>query len=339
MKNAAAVVLLTLFTATAAAAGVAGAAALKLLCASLSTAILAGLTFMYRRPFIFAVPLIPAVITFVLTESLTMSAIPLILPLPAAVIIAVSAYAGENKSRIITASSIALACSCLLLLLLYRISGGVFPTYDSVLDLLRRELSSITVPSPNGRVPALRDEAILSIAQYLILCSPAIAMICLSAFAYITSSLFSLLCSLFSFGDRLPEGARKYIPSVVSAVLYLLAYLISASLVSVASADVVGYTAENLLLALLPAMMIHGERSLYELAYKHERRLLFVIVSVLILLISPSIYLMFVSFSGAIALIYGWLKPKFRLLLSRLRGDDNDNDNNDDDDDDGFYYD
>lgn len=333
MKHAAATVLLLLYTVASILSGTTGSLALRFTLVSLATAVFAAVMFMYRRPVMFVFPVISAAAVLILTQDVTFTLSSLLLPLPAAVVMSTTLCLGSDKAHAVTVTSVSLALSAAVLTLVYALTGGDLPTYESLFDSMSQFFSSITAPSPNGPVNAFTPEAASALARYIMLSLPAIVFVTVSAVSFVSVTLFSVIIDMSSFGEWLMPGSRSYTPSVISAALYLCAYLTSASLVSVASADLVGYAAENVLLCLLPAMMIHGEKSLYGLARRHDKKILFAGLTVMILLLTPSLYLMFVSFAGAISLIYTALRPVVKRLLGRDDNDDGSDDNDDDYDD------
>lgn len=334
MKHAAAAILLLLYLASSTLAGAWGASAAlpaRLALIAVSTALLAALLFMYRLHLLYAFPIIAAAITFFLSRDITIALTQLILPLPAAILISAVFSLGADKARAVTVASVSFAVSAAILLLVYKLSGGELRSFESIMRSLSEFFASVTTPSRNGPVPAFTEEAASALARYITLSLPAIVFVSVTAAAFASVTLCAALIDLFSFGSFIIPDARVYTPSVVSASLYLISYIVSASLVSIASADIIGFAAENVLLCLLPAMMLYGERSLYKLATKHDRRVLFAVLTVIVLMTSPSMYLMFVSFSGAIALIYKALAPIVRRFMKKLRDDDDDDDDNNDD--------
>lgn len=332
MRHTAAIVLLLLYTAAAILSGTTGSLTLRLVLTSLATATLAAVIFMYRRPVILAFPVIVTAAVLLLTRDFTLASSSLLLPLPAAIAAATSLCLGADKARAVTVTAVSLVASAAALTLIYILSGGTLPSYESFFESLVKLFASLSAPSANGPVNAFTAEAAASLARYIMLSLPAIVFVTVSAVSFVSVTLCSVMIDMFSFGQWVVPESRVYTPSVISAVLYLGAYLISASLVSVSSADVIGYAAENVLLCLLPAMMIHGEKSLYGLSRRHDKKMLFAVLTVALLMLSPSLYLMFVSFSGAIALIYTALRPVIRRLIGR-----DDDDGSDDDDGDDYY--
>lgn len=338
MKHAAAIFVLTFYASFAVLSGTSGALALRLLFVTLAASALAAVMFMYRRPAIFAFPPASFALTLLLTRDITLSAAALLLPLSAGAVISYNLLLRSDKARTVALTSAAAALTAAALLIPYFLTGGTFRSYDELLTSLTGFLSSVGGGSGRG---FFSEDQSLGVARYIILTMPALIIVTVSAVSFFASTLTVGLARLFSFSDRIAPDARSYVPSVVSAAVYLLAYFTSAVLIANTKADIIGYTAENLLIALLPAMMIFGERTLYRVSKRHEKMILFIVLSVLLVLISPSLYLMFVSFAGAGSRVYAEIRPSIKRFMRRFRSDndddDNDDDNDDNDDDPGGY--
>lgn len=331
MKRASALTVAVIYAVVATEAGCVDAAVLRLIFAALASSLAASLLFMYRRPEIFAFPIIPAAVTFVLTKNAAVTAAVLLVPSLCGASIAYNMLIKSERSRTVVFSAAAAAIGAAAAFGIYLLLGGKTLTYDGALASLKGFFASFKTPAGTS---FLTEDVSLGIARYIMLTLPALAMIAVSSLAFAASSLSAALADVFHFGEYVPRASRVYVPSAVSAAIYLLSYLTSAALIASTSADVVGYTAENLLIALLPAMMIHGERTLFRLAKRHDHNVLFAVLTVILLLISPSMYLMFVSFSGAVGRIYSEARPTIKRLVRRISGGGDDGDDNDDDDDD-----
>ncbi len=339
MKREPAILALLLYAGFSILAGVSGLSVFTFFYAAVSTSLLASAAFMYRRRIIAVFPPLAAAVTFIITRSVLGTAASLLLTVIPASALAISLFLGfDNKARAVTAVCASAAFSLLILFGLYLLSGGAILSVEDIVGRAEGWFSSLSVPGREGPVQVFPAEAASGLARYIVVCMPALSIIALSAASYAAVSLTVLFVDIFSFGDKIEPGVREYTPNVISAVLYVAAYIVSASLLSDPSADIIGYTAENLLLLILPAMMIAGEKSLLRLAKKHDRRVLFTVLTVLLLLVSPSIYLMAVSFFGAGYLIFAELRAAFRKFIDKHRRDDDDDFDDFDDDFGGFGF-
>ena len=299
----------------------------------------AALIYMYRSPLCFISPALSAAAVYLATGSAFRSAYTLIY-LPVALAIALCAYKKYTKSRtVITAACAAGIAVAAIGAVLFLLSPDAIPSYDSLYTSIRDFFSAVGINTRSGRTALFTQEAAEGIANYIMLSLPAAFIITVSVSSYIATLTYEALMRLFYFGDYIPNSGKWiYSPAVVTAAIYLLSYFVSAATISYPKADVVGYAAENMLLALLPAMLFTGLRAAYTLSAKHERKILFVVLTVIVLTVSPSLYLMIISFWGAISVIAAHTAPRLRAVMKKLRGDDDDNDdddsdnNNDDDD-------
>ncbi len=335
MKRIPAAVLLMFYTACACLVGVTDLPGLMLPYAAFSASLLAAVAFMFRRRYIAFFPPLAAILAFAATGSWLLAAASLLTTVLPAAAIAWSFYNDcDNKARAVTLTSAAFAAAVLLLLGLYLLKGGSIPRPDDAVSRLTAWFASVKIPGKDGLTPIFKAEAASGLANYVVVCLPAFAAVAVSALSFASVSLFLILADIFFFNSSIDPEARSYKPTAVSAAVYIASYLVSSSLIYAPSADVIGYAAENLLLIILPAMMIWGEKTLYRISVEHEKVLVFVILTVILLMASPSVYLMAVSFTGAISLILGAVMPRVRRFISRMRrdmfGDDDSYDDYDD---------
>ncbi len=286
-----------------------------------AASLFAAILFMRRTKYVYLSPILTFIVTAAVSGHLP-TALLATMYTPIAVAIAVTFYEKSSKAASVMASSVALTASlALIALFTFIVNKDVFPSVKSVTDSIVESLRSATVNTPDGRVPLFTEQAASGLAEYIVLSLPAVFIIVINSVSYLAASLFALQCRLFYFADRIPGGKWVYSPEVIPAVIFILSYFVSALLVPFASADVLGYAAENVLIALTPAMMIAGERCSYAVCQKHDKKVSLVVISLILLLISPSLYLMIISFWGALHVIIKSVRPKLRKLF---RTDDDD---------------
>ncbi len=285
----------------------------------------ATLIFTYRSPYLYVIPILSFAISAVITGSFVSAAFAAVFA-PAAVVLALALYEKASKARAIAFTSAALGAAVVVSgLLAFATDSSSFPTVESVREAMEAYFSSLSFNTADGRAAIFTEQAATGLASYFTLSLPAIFIILINTVSFVSVSLFAALIRLFMFADRIPDGKWVYTPETASAVLFLLSYATSSALISFSSADVIGYAAENLLIALTPAMMIAGCRISYKLSEKHGKKVILVIATVILLLFSPSLYLMIISFWGALHLIYKSLLPYWRRLFpSGTDGDDGD---------------
>lgn len=327
MKRVAAATLALLTAASGAISGVLFPGPGAFLFTSLALSLLATLIFTYRSPYLYAIPVVSFIAAAVFTGS-TLSAVFAALYAPGAVILALSLYEKVSKARAVAFTSIAIGVSVLAVgLIAFITDKSSLPTIESVKDAVEGYLSSLSFNTEDGRAAIFTEQAAAGLARYFTLSLPALFMIGVNTVSFLSVSVFTALIRLFMFTDRIPDGRWVYSPEFASAVIFLLSYTVSSALISSPSADVIGYAAENLLIALTPAMMIAGCRVSYKLSEKHDKKILFVAATVGLLLFSPSLYLMIVSFWGALHVIYISALPYWHKLFPRgTDGDDGDDD-------------
>lgn len=338
MKHIAAAILAAVYAAASCGAAAAGSLLLSALCAVLTVALLASVIFAYRRLWLIAAPIAAAAVTLIITRD-PVAAMIAVLPFPAASALAVSFFRRRDKGGMITATSVAIGAWGLLTVAVYAACGGAFPSFDEMSESVRRAVMSATVNSASGPAAVFSEQAAAGIAEYVMLSIPAIVIVSIMLVSFLAATIMPHLLRLFSFSDYVYDGALVYRPSTAAAVIYILAYATSVALTFIRNTDAIGYAAENVLLALLPAMLLEGERSIYEFAAAREKRFLFYIANVILLLFSISLFLMLVSFTGAISRVWRAIRPRLDKFI-HFHGDDFDDfDDYDDDDGGGYYYD
>lgn len=320
MKRAAAVIVTVFAAVLSAVSGLLFPDPTAFLALSVSSALIASLIFTYRSAAVMLAPAAAFAAVLVIDGSLVSAMFPLCSAAPAFVL-AVMFYKRSRRAATVTAMSVLFALSFAALFgVAYLTEPYLIPDVDAVRTSLTETIASLTVNTAKGKVPLYTDDAAASLAEYFVLLTPAAVITVINAVSFVSAAIFVLSVRLFGFCDMIPDGKWTYTPELAAAVTYLLSYAVSASLVPFPSADVIGFAAENVLIALIPAMMIAGERALYSLSKKHDRLILFVILSVLVLLISPSIYLMIISFWGAFHVIIDCLRPHISRFM-RQDGD------------------
>ncbi|MCD8003582.1 MAG: hypothetical protein LUG88_06715 [Clostridia bacterium] len=299
-----------------------------------SSAVLASLIYMYRSPFVYAAPVISAILTLAIKHGGGAAVFAALYAVPATVL-AVSIYREKPKVHAVVSASVSIfAAAALFALGVYVISPDSLLTYDGIIKSVENALSSVTVNSGSGQVRFFTDEGISAVTEYLSISLPAVLVLIAYAVSYASASLLSAMMKLFSFADKIPGGVGKWIyeSSPVSALMFIISYFVSVLLIPYTNADAVGVAAENLLLILTPPMMIAGERIFFGFASAHYKMTIAVVVTVIAVLVTPSMYLMIISFLGAGYILYKASSPYISKLIGKFGGDDDD-----DDDDDDFY--
>lgn len=317
MKRAAAIIVSVFAFGTLTASGMIFPNPFSFVFTSVSVAVLASLIFAYRSNIIFMLPITSGTCVILLTGSPVCALVPLVALVPA-IALAVLFYKKARRSSAVTVVSSVLGVSfavviCVMLLM----RPDLILRVASVKSFLTEKISSLTVNTANGRVPLYTEEAAESLASYLVVSIPAAVIIVINAISFVSSAIFLAAVKMFGFADRIPNGKWRYTPEFVAAVVYLSAYVVSASLIPFPSADAVGFAAENVLIALIPAMLIAGERALFSFSQRHDKKTLFIVLSAMLFLVSPSLYLMVITFSGAVAVIISHMKPYIMRFIRR----------------------
>ncbi len=289
---------------------------------ALSVAISASLIFTYRSLYVLIAPVMASLAVWGVSGAIAPSLFSLVSVLPA-VALTVLFYRKNSFSTAVTVMSVIFAVSFAAVIgVMYLADPETVPKVTEVRDFLTEKISSLTMNTPAGRVPLYTSDAAASLAEYFVLSLPAFVIIVINTVSFLSAAVFKLLIKAFGFFDRIPDGKWSYKPDVIASVTYLAAYAVSASLIPFASADVIGFAAENVLIALIPAMMIAGEKSLYVFSKERDGLVIFTILSVVLLCLSPSLYLMIISFAGAFSVIIERIRP----YISRFSGRDGDGD-------------
>lgn len=321
MKRGAAVIVSAVAAVLTVASGVILPNPTALLTLSLSVALLASLLFTHRSPLISLIPVCASVCVLFVTDSLPASIFSLA-SLPAAAVLAVVFYKKSSRASAVASVSVFFGVSFVVAVgTLYLTAPDALPDIPSIKTALTDAIASVTVNTSAGRVPLYTEDAAAGLASYLVLSLPAFAVIAVNTVSFVSVSVFALLVRLFGFSDSIPNGRWTYMPELAAAVIYLLSYAVSASLIPFPSADVIGFAAENVLISLIPAMMIAGERALWLFSKKHDGLIVFAILSAVVFIVSPSLYLMIISFAGAFYVIIDRVRPYLRRFMSRGDGE------------------
>ncbi len=317
MKRAAAIIVSVLAFSTLTASGVTFPNPFSFLFTSVSVAVLASLIFAYRSNLILLLPIASCACAFGATGSPVCAIVPLVSLIPA-VVLAVLFYKKARRSSVVTTVSVALGVSFAVVVgVMLLVRPELLLQVFSVKSFLTEKISSLTVNTANGKVPLYTEEAAESLASYFVVSIPAAVIIVINAISFVSTAIFLAAVKMFGFLDRIPGGKWRYSPELAAAVVYLSSYVVSASLIPFPSADAVGFAAENVLISLIPAMLIAGERALFSLSQRHDKKTLFIILSAMLFLVSPSLYLMVITFSGALAVIISRVKPYVMRFIRR----------------------
>ncbi len=322
MKRAAAIIVSFLNVAFLLLTGFVFPSPFALLPLSASVALTASLIFAYRSFYVLVAPVISSAAVIIITKSVSAALLVLLSAAPALVLTALF-YRKVKCSASITVMSVVYGIIFASVIgVLYLSDTSAVPTVGEVRVILTDKIASLTVNTAAGRVPLYTEDAAASLAEYFVLSLPAAVIIVINTVSFLSLEIYKLAVRLFGFAEHIPEGKWNYKPEVAAALIYLAAYVVSASLIPFKAADVIGFAAENILISLIPAMMLTGERSLYLFSKKRDGLVLFTILSVVLLCLSPSLYLMIISFEGAISVIFDGLRPYITRFLPGDRDGD-----------------
>ncbi len=323
MKPVAAVTLAALALALSTLSGVTFPGPAAFLFTALATSLFATLIFTYRSPYLYGLPVISFLAAAVLTGSAP-SALFAAAYAPGAIVLALALYEKLSKARAVAFTSIAIGAALAVCgITAFITDKSSLPTVEAIGKSIETYLSSLSFSTEDGRAAIFTEQAAAGLARYFTLSLPALFIIVINTVSFVSVSLFAALIRLFMFADRIPGGKWVYAPEAASAVLFLLSYATSSALISFSSADVIGFAAENVLIALTPAMVIAGCRISYKLSEKHDKKVLLVAATVVLLLFAPSLYLMIISFWGALHVIYKSILPYWQKLFPHgTDGDD-----------------
>ncbi len=320
MKRASATTLMLLAVILSILSGIINPYILRVIFAIPASALYASAIFARREKWMLIFAVIPAAIVAVATGDITGAVSSLLLPASLAVSAVNAVYMRRSKAASVIVSIFALAAASAICLAVFLLTGGELPSLSSFSENVRQITSKlVSVNSDNAQNSSsdvYKTLIVDELVKYISMSIPSIVSGVLFFSSYISLTLTSSLLSLFSFRDRVAHQTRSYEPSAISAFVYILSYIVSASLAGNSRADIVGYSAENILLIFLPPMMIYGEKVLYNLSISHDRRTMFTVLSLFAIFSLPSLYFMTVSFTGAISLLYFSLKPTLQKFWS-----------------------
>ena len=225
-----------------------------------------------------ALPIIP-LLAYGVTAALSMdfvASLTVLIPWPAAWVLAIgtrrsaASEDGPNRVGVICSTSLVLGltAAAFLALALYQGLGTLEPAVlMEAVEELRRELiiSIHTQPLPDGLSPELAEQwkelleyanvenTVNSIFNLL----PAICTVTALIFVTVCQSIQHATLRTFGMGECVSNRVRAFEMSLISCVLFLMAYLIALG-ESEAVSSLTGTVAQNIVIILLPGLALAG---------------------------------------------------------------------------------
>ena len=287
-----------------------------------------------------AIPIIP-LLAYGITAALSMdfvASLTVLLPWPAAWILAISTRRsaasedGPNRVGVICSTSLVLGLTtaAFLALALYQALGTLEPTVlMEALEELRQDviMGIHTQPLPEGLTPELAaqwrelleysnvENTVNSTLNIL----PAICTVTTFIFVTVCQSIQHATLRAFNMGECVSNRVRAFEMSLVSCVLFLVAYLIALG-ESEAVSSLTGTVAQNIVIILLPGLALAGLLRLTGNMLRRGKQnmgcLFFIIILAFLLLFVAPYILAAVEVIGHI----------FQSITSKLKFEDNNDD-------------
>ena len=287
-----------------------------------------------------ALPIIP-LLAYGITAALSMNflaSLTVLLPWPAAWVLAIgtrrsaASEDGPNRVSVICSTSLTLGLTtaALLTLALYRGLGTLEPTVlMEAVEELRQELilGIHTQPLPEGLTPELAEQwkemleyanvenTVNSIFNLL----PAICTVTTFIFVTICQSIQHATLRAFGMGECVSNRVRAFEMSLISCVLFLIAYIIVLG-ESESVSTLTGTVAQNVVIILLPGLALAGLLRLTGNMVRKGKQnmgcLFFIVILAFILLFVAPYVLAAVEVIGHI----------FQSVTSKLKFEDNNDD-------------
>ena len=287
-----------------------------------------------------ALPIIP-LLAYSITAALSMNflaSLTVLLPWPAAWVLAIGTRRsaasddGPNRVSVICSTSLTLGLTtaALLTLALYQGLGTLEPTVlMEAVEELRQELilGIHTQPLPEGLTPELAEQwkemleyanvenTVNSIFNLL----PAICTVTAFIFVTLCQSIQHATLRSFGMGECVSNRVRAFEMSLISCVLFLLAYIIVLG-ESESVSTLMGTVAQNVVIILLPGLALAGLLRLTGNMVRKGKQnmgcLFFIVILAFVLLFVAPYVLAAVEVIGHI----------FQSITSKLKFEDNNDD-------------
>lgn len=265
-----------------------------------------------------AVPLSAFVLSLLITGNWWKAMLSLV-GLPAALMLAYSLRRGTQRVRTICHLAIALAIPLALLAigcLLVHLSAGTVADLSSAVTLARQALAErlaaweTGVGENAGRVVLEGMEFALAATLFNIL--PGVVIALLAVFSYMTDLVCLTLFRTYERDEYLPHHVFVSVISLPAALVFLTVHLLVPSVVSGVGleAQFATVVAENIYLALFPAMILAGSLRLLRTVLFSPRRGMWMIIAILLLAISPGTALTVLALIGALSVLWGVLRRR-----------------------------
>lgn len=194
--------------------------------------------------------------------------------------------------------------------------GDLVRGFSTYFDEMKASVNEVLnafrdVTDENGFV-IFSDQTVAAIKESLIMTAPAMAIIVCEAAAYITAKMFLLLCNVFKDSELVHRPWRVH-TSLAASIVFTLSYLV---FVFAPRANIVYYSAANLMFILIPLTSISGfhamfgDHSSFRTSQRSGTRILLISTCVVFFFISPVLLLAMFSFWGAFDGIRLYMKKR-----------------------------
>lgn len=276
-----------------------------------------------RSPLLAAIPVAAFLAGALLTGDVGVALLAL-LPLPAALILAHSLHVGMHRAGAICRVAVAFVIPLLICgavsVLIHR--GGDFFSDLSVLVAtarldLARWLATLQVGSGDDVGHLVLEGMEYALAGTLFNILPGVIMALLAIFAYLADLICLTLFRTYERTRYLSKRVFVFAISLPAAIVFLLGCFLQLMIRSGggAEAQFAAVVAENLYLALLPAMILVGLLCWIRAFLCSSHRLIWLIASILLLALIPGAVLTVLSVWGAFSVVWSALRK--RICRSR----------------------
>lgn len=193
--------------------------------------------------------------------------------------------------------------------------GGIADSFKSYIADIKASFSATlaavkTITDDNGFI-IFTDQVISELEEMLLMSLPAVLIIVCEVIGYVSAKLFLLICAL-SKSDGLIERPWKMRASAATFAVFVVSYTVFLF----APRGVVYYSAENLMLILMPFTAVSGFHAMFGVgsdfrtSQRAGTKIMMIVTCAVFFFISPLLLLATLSFWGAFDMLRSYIRKK-----------------------------
>lgn len=191
-----------------------------------------------------------------------------------------------------------------------NLSAALSEDFETALEPLKEALLELEIETQNGTVSLYTEESVTELINSIMILLPAAGICILSVIAYITTSVFAFTVKLGGAEDMLPSRPWKFTMSIVSACVFVAAYLCGIFFAS-SKTTVIWAAAQNITLILTPGFALIGFRTAFgRKTVRHMKALVLPTLLLISLFIVPAIFVYLLTLVGLIEVFKAYFYEK-----------------------------